>query len=239
MIMEFAGIGYRSLQDSGALRGGIDRHSHILYGVDDGVETVAEALSALAFEEYIGVTDVWCTPHIMEDVPNETDALRIRFEELRTLYTGPVRLHLAAEYMLDGLFVRRFNSGDLLLMEDDVILVETSSIAAPYDFIGILSGIMAEGYRPLLAHPERYVYMKMADYVRLRKMGVLFQLNLPSLIGYYGREVRSRAETLLRKGMYFAYGSDCHREKAMRLQYSTARLSKDVTKRVGQIGCDM
>lgn len=235
-----AGIfGRRTLQESGALRGGTDRHSHILFGVDDGIGTVSEALSVLAYQELLGVNDVWCTPHIMEDVPNGTEMLRARFSELCALYSGPVHLHLAAEYMLDSLFVWRFRERDLLPMEDDMLLLETSCISAPYDFQGILSAVMSAGYRPLLAHPERYVYLKMTEYEQFRKMGVRFQLNLPSLTGYYGKEVRSRAETLLQKGMYFAYGSDCHNANAIRRQYGEAFLSRDVLKRVAVIGCDI
>ena len=91
-----------------------DWHCHVLPGVDDGVRTMAEALEVL--EEYgrRGVAEVWLTPHIMEDIPNTTAALRERFSELQAAYSGPVRLHLAAENMLDSLFEERLESGDLL-----------------------------------------------------------------------------------------------------------------------------
>lgn len=235
-----AGIfGRRTLEESGALRGGSDRHSHILFGVDDGIGSASEALSVLAYQELLGMGDVWCTPHIMEDVPNDTEMLRARFDELCGQYPGPVHLHLAAEYMLDSLFIERFRRGDLLVMEDDMLLLETSCISAPYDLPGLFSAVMSAGYRPLLAHPERYVYLKMSDYEVFRKIGVRFQLNLPSLTGYYGKEVRSRAETLLQKGMYFAYGSDCHNAKIFAHQCSEAFLSRDVLRRVAVIGCDM
>ena len=79
----------RSLQESGILNGSTDRHSHILYGVDDGIKTPEDSLAALAFEESLGVREVWCTPHIMEDVPNTTEALKSRFEELCGIYNGP------------------------------------------------------------------------------------------------------------------------------------------------------
>lgn len=238
--MEFAGKWKRrTLHESGALRGGTDRHSHILFGVDDGIGTAAEALSVLAYEELLSVQDVWCTPHIMEDVPNETEMLKARFVELCSLYSGPVRLHLAAEYMLDNLFVERFSRGDLLVMENDMLLVETSFISAPYDFYGIIGSILSAGYRPLLAHPERYIYLKTKDYATLSKMGVLFQLNLASLTGYYGKEVRIKAELLLKTGMYFAYGSDCHSVRSLKYQCDRMLLSGEVTRRVAMIGCDM
>ena len=109
----------QSLLQSGVLQGMTDRHCHILFGVDDGIQTLEDSLAVLAYDEEVGIRDVWCTPHIMEDVPNATEALRERFAQLQQAYTGPVRLHLAAEYMLDTLFEERFAAGDLLTMEND------------------------------------------------------------------------------------------------------------------------
>ena len=75
-------------------------------------------------------------------------------EELTKLYTGPIRLHLAAEYMIDTVFEARLEVGDLLTMEDDTLLMETSTIAPPYDLKGSLREAMSKGYRPLFAHPN-------------------------------------------------------------------------------------
>ena len=92
-----------SVVSSSILKGGEDRHCHVLFGVDDGIKTLEEALRVLEYDESLGITDVWCTPHIMEDIPNETETLRKRFDELREAYNGKITLHLAAEYMLDNL----------------------------------------------------------------------------------------------------------------------------------------
>ena len=59
-----------SLEQSGTLRGFTDCHSHILPGVDDGVKTLRESLAILAKYEDLGISDLWLTPHIMEDIPN-------------------------------------------------------------------------------------------------------------------------------------------------------------------------
>ena len=222
----------QSLRDSGALRGSRDLHSHILYGVDDGIKEAEESLAALAYEEDLGVREVWCTPHIMEGVPNDTSELRARFAELQNIYNGPTSLHLAAEYMLDNLFLKRLHYGDILTLSDDMVLVEVSAAGAPYGFEGMMRDLMSEGFRPLLAHPERYGFMKEEEYLRLREMGVLFQLNIASLTGYYGKDVRIRAESLLKKGLYYGYGSDCHSVRAMLFQYSESRLSADILRRI-------
>ncbi len=125
---------------------------------------------------------------------------------------GSLKLHLAAEYMLDGAFDSLLEKGDLLSYDLGWkhLLVETSCFSPPADFYGKISRIRERGYFPLLAHPERYLYMSEEDYSGLKESGVKFQLNLPSIAGMYGRQVRSRAEFLLRKGWYEFSGSDTH-----------------------------
>lgn len=226
----------KSLQDSEILKGTSDRHSHILYGVDDGVRTPEEALSILRYLESLGVKELWCTPHVMEDTPNTTEKLRTRFIELTQLYAGSINLHLAAEYMLDNLFLERLAAKDLLTMNDDIVLVETSTVVPPYDLEGTLSDMMSAGYRPMLAHPERYRFLELDKIRRINSQGVLLQLNIASLIGYYGNTARTKAEALLKEGLYVAYGSDCHREKVLKEQYSRIELKKDVLECLVKIG---
>lgn len=219
---------HSSLITSGVLEGATDRHSHILYGVDDGVKSLEEALAVIEFEEKLGVREIWCTPHVMEDVPNGTESLKERFNELKSRYNGQVKLHLAAEYMLDNLFEERLARRDLLTMEDDILLVETSTMAPPYDLDGILSRIMSAGYRPLFAHPERCRFLTEKDYAKMHGSGILFQLNLGSLTGYYGNTVRKNAEKILAEGWYHAFGSDCHRLKAIQEQYEKEVMTSKV-----------
>jgi tyrosine-protein phosphatase YwqE len=199
-----------SIASSSLLQGAEDRHCHVLFGVDDGITTLEDSLKVLEYDETVGVSDVWCTPHIMEDVPNTTEGLRQRFAEIQQAYTGPIRLHLAVEYMLDNLFEERLKSGDLLTMGDDTILVETSTWNPPTNFRWTLKEIMKAGFHPLLAHPERYRYLEMKDYAELIKMGVKFQLNLPALAGMYSPHTEQKAYRLLEKGYYDVAGTDIH-----------------------------
>ena len=225
----------QSFLTAGALKGSTDRHSHILYGVDDGISTLEDSLAVLAFQEEAGVTDVWCTPHIMEDTPNTTEALRQRFAELQQAYTGSIRLHLAAEYMLDNLFDARLQAGDLLTMEGNTVLVETSTWNPPPGLYDALRNLRKAGYHPLLAHPERYRYLSEPGYENLYKMGVQFQVNLGSLLGYYGDTAKAKAEFLLRKGWYSACGSDCHRLNTIKEHYTRETLTANVLNKLKQI----
>lgn len=207
----------QTLEESGFFRGFTDWHCHILPGVDDGVQTMDEALQILAEYERLGVKEVWLTPHIMEDIPNTTEKLKMRFAELKTAYQGSVMLHLASENMLDNLFEERLGKNDLLPIGKDGkhLLVETSYFNPPMGLQNILLRIKAKGYYPVLAHPERYLYMNENDYLHLSSMSIKFQLNQFSLFGLYGKDVQKRSKALQKLKMYDYTGSDLHTMKVL------------------------
>lgn len=208
-----------SLDKSGFFHGFTDWHSHILPGVDDGVQTMDEALHILAKYEHLGIKEVWLTSHIMEDIPNTTAHLRNRFAELQATYSGNVTLHLASENMIDKLFEERLEQNDLLPLGEDGnhLLIETSYFNPPMSLHVILMKIKTKGYYPVLAHPERYLYMDDDDYKQLKYMGIKFQLNLFSLYGIYGRDVQKKAQKLHKAGMYEYTGTDLHRLKTLKI----------------------
>ncbi|MFA6593185.1 MAG: CpsB/CapC family capsule biosynthesis tyrosine phosphatase [Bacteroidales bacterium] len=218
----------KSLLESGLLRGAADNHSHILFGVDDGVAKEEESLAILEYLESEGLKTLWLTPHVMDDVPNATDFLRTRFSLLKQAYNGTVDLRLSSENMMDRLYRERLRNRDFLLHSDDRILIETSTWAPPMDFDDLIDLTMKMGYRPILAHPERYTYMEESDYRALHDKGVLFQLNIPSIVGVYGEAVESKALSMLEKGWYSMVGSDCHRLRSIQGQFSSKILKEEV-----------
>lgn len=201
-----------SLVNSGIFKGFTDWHSHILPGVDDGVRTMEESLAVLHLYETLGVTSVWLTPHIMEDIPNDTAYLKECFSELQAAYTGYIKLNLAAENMLDNLFEERLERNDLLPIgqNGNHLLVETSYFNPPLGLNDVLLRIKSKGYIPILAHPERYVYMDETHYKQVKELGVRFQVNLLSFIGMYGPEARKKAVFLLKENFLNYYGTDIH-----------------------------
>ena len=240
-----------SILESGLLQGMTDCHCHILPGVDDGIQTMEESLRALRKMSELGVREIWLTPHIMEDIPNSPADLRQRFEELKsnlsphTSYLSPLNIHLAAEHMLDNLFIQRFAADDLLPYQDETInsplsrrgaggkgllLVETSYFHPPMGLYDILENIRKKGYTPLLAHPERYMYMDDADYRRLQDMGIKLQLNILSLTGAYGETAARKSHHLLHQGAYSCMGSDLHNLDSF-LEYVDVKCltSKEIT----------
>ncbi len=221
---------HQSLIQGSCLKGWTDWHCHILPGVDDGVRKKEHSLEILSYYETLGIREVWFTPHIMEDVPNTPAQLRACFQDLQQAYKGPLKLHLAAENMMDNLFEERLENDELLPLPDNYLLVETSYFSPPMDLWDLLKRIQSKGYHPLLAHPERYVYMGDREYKKLVDMNVHLQLNLPSVCGMYGKEVRAKAYHLLKNGWYQRCGSDLHRLHPVQHAFNDKIFTKDIIK---------
>lgn len=200
----------KSFLPAASLQGFTDWHSHILPGVDDGVRTFEEAISILQRFEELGVKRIWLTPHIMEDYPNSTDFLKQRFSELCSRYEGGIELNLGSENMLDNIFGKRLDADDVLPLENKHLLVETSYFNPPLELDSMFNKIMETGYQPVLAHPERYIYMNRDVYKSLKNRGIKFQLNLTSLIGKYGKEAQKKSQWLMNNGYYDFSGTDIH-----------------------------
>lgn len=224
------------VKDSGLFEDFCDSHCHLLPGVDDGIKEQEDALYILEQWDALGVKEVWMTPHIMEDIPNEPADLKKRFKEFQSAYTGQIKLHLAAENMMDGLLLQRLEERNVLTLDtkETQLLVETSYFNPPMGMEDIIDKIKEKGYTPVLAHPERYQYMDMRDYKKWKAAGMLFQLNVPSIVGAYGVFVQKKAETLLKEGMYDCCGSDTHDIRFMK-QFLDAKLPKKLIKSIRQI----
>lgn len=201
----------KQILQTGLLEGMVDVHCHLLPGVDDGVQTEEEALAAFQALSAMGGNSFYLTPHVMEDLPgNNRSFLLDRFEQLKSMLPADVQVKLAAEYMLDAGFTSHREEGYLTMGNDRLVLVETSYLSAPPDLDVILFELVMNGYLPLIAHPERYVYMEREKYVRLKEYGYKFQLNLLSLSGFYGKQAFEKSRSLLKEGLYDYVGSDFH-----------------------------
>lgn len=213
------------LTNTGFFEGFIDWHSHILPGVDDGIKTAEEALDALDYFSRSGIKKVVFTPHVMHSLPNDRESLLRSFHAFRKQYDGDVALSLGAEYMLDSGFERQFEN-ELLYLDGNKVLVETSYLSAPKNLYEQLFQISVNGNIPVIAHPERYLYMRFPDYYQLKNKDYLLQLNLLSLTGYYGPQVMKNAIYLLEQGMYDMIGTDLHQLETFRKCIDALRISK-------------
>ncbi|RTY92286.1 tyrosine-protein phosphatase [Flavobacterium sp. GT3R68] len=199
--------------------GYVDIHSHVLFGIDDGAQNSTE--SEFLLQAMIGLRFAKCitTPHTMKHVwENTREGIVSRLDDLRDALpdlTTKLNLAAASEYLIDNDLIVHFQSEPLLTLKDNYVLVEMSYLNPPMQLHEILFQLQVEGYIPVLAHPERYTFYHndFRQYEKLKKTGCLFQLNLLSTVGYYGKGVAETAQKLLQKGMIDFAGSDIHHKK--------------------------
>jgi len=210
----------------------IDIHSHLLPGIDDGAQSIAQTLQLVKALNDIGFSEFVTTPHTMGFVWNNTKESIISVQNQTVLEMEKQDLIMpfraASEYMMDENFVSLFQKNALLTLKDRHVLVEMSYINAPLQLYSILFDLQVAGYIPVLAHPERYTFYhsNFDEYSKLKRVGCLFQLNLLAVVGYYGESIAKIAEQLLQKGMYDFVGSDVHHTKHIAAFGSKVRLKE-------------
>lgn len=211
----------------------VDMHSHLLPGLDDGVKTFEEAEAIIAQFKHLGFRKLITTPHIMQDTYRNTpEGIMRKLEELQHYLSGKeacLPIEAAAEYYLDeGLMQCLENEQPMLTFGDRYLLFETNFIAEPLYLKDFIFKATTQGYRPVLAHPERYVFLQNnpAKLEDLLNRGVLLQVNILSLTGYYSRSAQQTASWLIEEGWVHFLASDCHHirqmellEKALRSKY--------------------
>lgn len=205
-------------------KGFIDIHSHLLPGIDDGAKNIDNSIELIAKMDSYGIHNFITTPHVLGDIyPNSSELIKEKLEEVRAALKERgmhhISINAAAEYMMDEQFVERLKNDDILTLKDNYVLVEMSYFNAPFNLYEILFDIQLKGYKPVLAHPERYnfYHSDFNHYHKLKKAGCLFQLNLLSLTEQYGKGVQKTAQKLLKENMYDFVGSDTHHHNHLRL----------------------
>ena len=201
----------------------VDIHSHILPAIDDGSKSLDESVALLKRMYDYGIRSFIFTPHVMEGVwENSSEGIQQKLLELKnhltTIDFPSIHISVAAEYLLDHNFNKLLEARDVLTLKGTKILIEMSYINAPVNLYDILFKIQIAGYQPVLAHPERYVYLhqKYNEYAKLKEAGCLFQLNLLSLSNYYGPHVQSVATKLLKDQFIDFVGSDVHNQRHLK-----------------------
>ena len=199
------------------LEGFVDIHNHILPGIDDGAKTVEESIELINGFSQIGVKDFIATPHIMHNYyPNSpetiNDSLMLLKNELLKKDMKDVSIQAAAEHMIDDNFEAILEDGAIMPLGDNYLLVEMSYLQASINFDEAVDKTTKHGFFPILAHPERYLYLNnnFKKHREYKKQGLRYQLNLLSLGTYYGKEVQQMAFKLLNEGMIDFVGSDIH-----------------------------
>lgn len=197
---------------------GIDIHSHMIPGVDDGVETVADAVAMVAKMQSLGYKKAITTPHVMWDCYRNTPEIILgKLEEVRQASREAgltIEIGAAAEYFLDEHFTHLLNTGQqFLTLPGNRLLVELPYSTPLLNTSETLFSIIEKGYQPVLAHPERYTYFYSdpSIYKKLADGGCELQVNVLSLSGYYGENISKMAEWLLKNNLITFLGTDAHK----------------------------
>lgn len=195
-----------------------DMHSHLIPGIDDGSQSLADSIQFIERLSRLGFRHIITTPHIHGEMyDNDTKKIQNALKPLKQYleHTMPeMSISVSAEYFLDAYFMEKVLPAGLMPFGNNQVLVEVSMAGWPRNLMEMLFALQSNGYTPILAHPERYTYeMGTEIYANLKDKGIQLQLNLLSVTGYYGRTVQHMAWKLMDLKLYDFCGTDLHHER--------------------------
>ena len=196
---------------------GADMHSHLIPGIDDGSPDLATSVQLVDALVHLGFKKLITTPHVMQDMyPNKRDDILRPYELLKKELDKAglqVELAVAAEYFLDDNFKKILERKEpLFSFGENLVLVELSMASEPLDFKELLFEMQMQGYQPVIAHPERYIYQERNKqfFEDLKIAGYFFQLNIMALAGAYGKSINELAKYFIKHQYYELAGTDLH-----------------------------
>lgn len=203
-----------TLQDLSFLK--VDFHSHLIPGIDDGAKDYDEALFLIKELYSLGIQKFITTPHVMSDYYKNTPQIihdgLYKLKNEAQANNIPVTIEAAAEYMVDDGLEEKMKNKEILHFGQDYVLIELSTLTPPYHLKKIVFDLQIEGYKVILAHPERYSYWfgDLSNFEELKNRNIYFQVNVVSLADFYPEPTKKHAETLINEGMVEFLGSDIH-----------------------------
>ena len=209
-------FGRKNKKEEAKLFYNTDMHCHIMPGVDHGSQSVEESLAMLHAEMDMGISRVILTPHVTaETFENTPESLAQGFATLKQAVENEgldIELHYSAEYRIDEYWTDQYAKGAVVPMPGKYLLLENSFVQELISIDDMMFDLLSSGYKPILAHPERYsyYYQRHSRYEKLHNAGVKFQINILSLAGYFGGMARENAMWLLEHNLVDMLGSDMH-----------------------------
>lgn len=198
----------------------VDMHNHLLPGLDDGSKSVEQSLRLIKGLKHLGFSNFVCTPHIMDGVYDNNKSTISRSlatlqKELKNEEVNGLTLCAAGEHMIDAGLTHKIKKDELCILPGGYVLIEMSYLSESNALFQVIYDLQVLGYKPILAHPERYNYYhyNFDVYKKIKDAGCLLQLNLLSISRYYGTEVKVAALTMIKSGMYDFVGTDVHHER--------------------------
>lgn len=196
--------------------GFVDIHSHVLPCVDDGAKNIKESVDLIEKMNEMGFAKIIATPHTYPGLyENNKKSILSSYNSIKNKLDKSINIDFASEYLIDINLINEKNIKELLCLKDKYLLLELSYLGAPLNLFEIIFQLIHKGYYPIIAHPERYRYLHndFQNFIKLRRVGCKFQINLLSCIGYYGNDIMKFTDKLLEKNMVDFVGSDIHNKK--------------------------
>lgn len=219
---------------------GTDMHAHFLPGIDDGAPDSETGISLVKGLMELGLSAFIPTPHVYLDLyPNTPESIQSAQQKLKTAaqesdFDLPIR-PAAAEYFLDASLMEKVARNEpLLTLSGKKILVEFSFVSTPMSWKEDLFQLQIAGYEPILAHPERYLYLESNKNIfhTIADMGIALQVNLLSFAGYYNKEALSLAQYLLKQGLITYLGTDLHHDRHLQALRAGAKPIMEAVQRL-------
>ncbi|MGF1565796.1 MAG: tyrosine-protein phosphatase [Flavobacteriales bacterium] len=209
---------------------GVDMHSHLVPGIDDGSPNMEASLAMIRHFADLGYRKIITTPHVMSDYYRNTSEIITKGRDaVRSALKAAnidIAFDAAAEYYLDEHFEKLIEANDILTIGNRYVLFELPFMAAPDMLKSTLFKLQMAGYKPILAHPERYPYWhrETQKFKDLVDRDVLLQININSLTGFYGPGVQKCGEWLIDQGLVAFAASDCHHPGHLQLMQEARTL---------------
>lgn len=196
-----------------------DIHCHIIYGVDDGSQTLDESVRMAEIAGMSGTRGIVATPHT--NVPGAEknywsrellDKVKAIREELRKRHIN-IKIFCGQEIFCTRDTVELLKSGELITLNNTKYpLVEFGFYEQARSVLSIVSKLVAEGYTPIIAHPERYEFIHEDFHLaqKLKRMGCLLQVNKGSILGNLGESTMETANRMLETHLADIVASDAH-----------------------------
>lgn len=205
---------------------GVDLHSHLIPGIDDGAKNMEDSIQLITELKNLGYSKIITTPHIMSDYYRNTPEIilsgldKVR-EELNKRNID-IEIEAAAEYYYDEYFLDLIEKKNLISIKNEFLLFELSYLSKPTGIEEVIFKIQTIGLKPVMAHPERYPYLRINDFMKYKEAGCLMQMNILSLTGHYGEHVRHLAHELIEYNLVDFIATDLHHMQHIRLIHRNA-----------------
>lgn len=211
----------------------IDIHSHIVFNVDDGADNIEQSIEMIKEMITNGVTDLICTPHYRLRMFTETKEViennfKLLCEEVKKQNLN-INLYLGRETYFDKSIYNILNT--LEINQKNIILLEFSYTNNP-DIEEVIYNIKRLGYRVIIAHVERYTYLKVDDIINMKSKNVYIQVNASTILGKDGLKDKKKAFKLIKAGVVDFIASDMHYHRNNYLKKAYDIISKKFGKEI-------